>query len=209
MKSFKEYLTESKKVYEFKVKIAGKCPTDCSKQIKAALAPYNVTSVSAGKRTPIQEHQADFPEHKNVEMTIFEIATDYPVTSPQVRDLLANVLGKPLSTVKVKTEAEEFEHAINHENDSSSGESLLTKKELEDVPGGQDMVGEKHTMSLLKELNKTKKAGEQYTGVNDEILASGAPKHGKETPSKQVKVKTKIQNIFTKQVKVPTAKGVL
>lgn len=209
MKSFKEYLTESKKVYEFKVKIAGECPADCSTQIKSALSQFNVTSVSAGKRTPIQEQQADFPEHKNIEMTVFNVATDYPATSPQVRDLLSSVLGKPLSKVKVATEAEEREHEINHVNDEPSGEALLTKDDLGAIPGGQEVVGDKHTMSLLKELSKTKNAGDQYTGVNDEILASSAPKHSKDTPSKQAKVKTKIENIFTKQVKVPTAKGVL
>jgi dissimilatory sulfite reductase (desulfoviridin) alpha/beta subunit len=34
MKSFKDYLTESKKTYDFKVKIAGDCPKDCVKKIK-------------------------------------------------------------------------------------------------------------------------------------------------------------------------------
>ena len=57
MKSFKEYLTESKRVYEFKVKIAGNCPKDCASQIKTALSQFHVESCSAGKSTPIQETQ--------------------------------------------------------------------------------------------------------------------------------------------------------
>ena len=45
MKSFKEYLTESKKVYEFKVKIAGDIPKDFANNLKIALAQFNVESI--------------------------------------------------------------------------------------------------------------------------------------------------------------------
>ena len=61
MKSFTEYLTESKKVYEFKIKVAGECPKDCASQVKKALAQYKVEKCSAGKSTPIQETQEEFP----------------------------------------------------------------------------------------------------------------------------------------------------
>jgi hypothetical protein len=61
-------------------------------------------------------------------------------------------------------------------------------------------------LNFLQELNREKHTGTQYKGINDEILAAGAPKHVKETPGKQVETKkTKITNLFTKQVK---AKGV-
>ena len=64
-------------------------------------------------------------------------------------------------------------------------------------------------MNFLKDLNKqSRTTGEQVTGYNDALLASGAPKHVKETPGKQVKVETKkFSNLFTKQVKLP--KGAL
>jgi hypothetical protein len=34
MKTFKEYLTESKKVYNFKIKVAGDLPEDFEKNLK-------------------------------------------------------------------------------------------------------------------------------------------------------------------------------
>jgi hypothetical protein len=207
MKSFKEYLTESKKVYEFKVKIAGDCPEDCSAQIKGALAQFHVASVSSGKRTPIQERHSEFPEHKNVSMSVFDVTTNYPATSLQVQDLVASGLGLTHSCVKVKSLAEEREHEINHANDKRTGEALLgTDYEKSD---NQDLVGEEYKMNFLKELNKEKHQGTEVKGYNDELLADGAPKHSKETPGKQVNVKTKAVNIFTKQVKVPTAKGAI
>ena len=206
MKSFKEYLTESKKVYEFKVKLAGDCPKDSSAKIKAALQQFKVASVSSGKSTPIQETQTDFPELKNVSMTVFDVTTDYPATSLQVRSMVSEHSGISASSVKVKSLAEEAEYEINHQHDEKSGKALLGTDY--EASNNQDLVGEKHAMQFLKELNKEKTNGTQYTGVNDNLLASGMPKHVKETPGKQVETKTNFKNLFTKQVKVPTAKGV-
>jgi hypothetical protein len=206
MKSFKEYLTENKKVYEFKVKIVGECPTDCSSQIKTALSQFHVASVSAGKRTPIQERHSEFPEHKNVNMTVFDITTNYPATNKQVADIVASGLGMSHSSVKVKSMAEELEHEINHKNDKRTGKAVLgTDYESSD---NSDLVGEKRKMNFLQELNKEKHQGTQVKGHNDKLLALDTPKHAKETTSKQVNVTKNIKNIFTKQVKVPTAKGV-
>jgi len=200
MKSFKDYLTESKKIYEFKVKIAGDCPKDCSAQLKAALAQFHVSSVSAGKSTPIQERQSEFPEHKNVGMTIFDVCTDYPATSLQLQDMVAAHLGVAHANVKVKSVAEEREHEINHAHDQRSGQALVgTDYEPSD---NQDLVGEKHKMNFLKELGKERHQGTQVKGYNDEILSSGAPGPSKETPGKQLESKTKYRNIFTKQVKI-------
>ena len=206
MKSFKEYLTESKKVYEFKVKVAGDCPKDCAKKIKEALAQYSVTSCSSGKSTPIQESNVDFPELKNTGMTVFDVCTNYPATSLQVRDAVSSCLKKTHSEIRVRNLAEEKETEINLQHAEKSGEALLGKDYEKD--GDQEAVGEKRVENFLKELSKTKHAMTQYEGVNDDLLAKKEPKHVKETPGKQVKVKQTATNIFTKQIKVPTAKGV-
>jgi len=174
MKSFKEYLIESKQTYEFKVKIAGECPSDCTSKIKSALTKFQVESCSSGKRTPIQETQADFPEQKNVEVTVFDVCTAYPATSLEIRDLVAEHCNILLSCIKVRNLKEQEEEALNHANDELSGEALLEKSELEDTDG-QKLVGEKQKMNLLKELGKNKKTLTQYKGVNDKILAKKAP----------------------------------
>lgn len=173
MKSFKEYLTESKKVYEFKVKIAGECPKGCAAIIKQALAKYNVTSCSAGKSAPIQEQYEEFPGLTNIELTIFDVVTDYPVNSLQVRSAISEAANISASNIIVRTAGEQAEHEINHAHDDKTGEALLGTDY--EKSNNQDMVGTKHMMSFLKDLNKTKHAGEQYTGVNDQLLASKSP----------------------------------
>jgi hypothetical protein len=198
MKSFKEYLTESKKVYEFKVKIAGKCPDDCAKLIKSALAKYSVESCSPGKRTPIQERYEDFPNLSNVEMTIFDVTTAYPATSLQVRASVSDGANVPLSNVVVRNLAEELELEINHVNDEKSGEALLDKPYKD--TDNQGIVGQKHAFSMLKDLNKTKTQGEPYTGVNDQLLAKKAPSEKQSTTSDKTGT---VSAIGSKKVKLP------
>lgn len=203
MKSFKEYLIESKQTYDFKVKIAGECPESCVEDIKAALNQYDVASCSKGMRTPIQETQVDFPDHKNVEVTVFEVCLNYPATSPEVRAAIASKIAKTESCIKVRNTAEEAEAELNHENDEASGEALL-EKPLEEVDG-QKLVGDKHTMSLLKELGKNKTQGTQVKGTNDKILAKKAPAE-KSTTVKVDKAGT-TSPVGTKAVTKPTVKS--
>jgi hypothetical protein len=174
MKSYKEYLIESKQVYEFKIKIAGDCPKDCSMLIKRALSKFQVENCSSGKSTPIQETQVDFPGHKNVGVTLFDVSTNYPATSAEVTALIAEHCNLSPGSLKVRNLKEQEEEELNNANAEASGESLLATEELEEVDG-QKLVGEKHNMSLLKELQKNKKELTQYKGVNDKILAKKAP----------------------------------
>lgn len=175
MKSFKEYLTESKKVYEFKIKIAGDVGKDVAKKIKEALDCYKVESCSAGKRLPIAETHTDFPEIKNTSVTIFDVCLAYPTTSQVVRAALAERLKVSADLLRVRNLKEEEEIALNHAHDEKSGEALLNK-DYETNVSAQDQVGDKHVMSLLKELNKIKHEGEQVTGTNDALLAKSSPK---------------------------------
>jgi len=202
MKSFKEYLTESKKVYEFKVKIAGDCPKDCTEKIKLALSQYQLESCSGGKRTPIQERQVDFPEHANVNVTVFEVCTCYPATSLQIKNSIAETLRMSGALIKVRNAMEERELAINNANAVKSGKSVLEADyEKED---NQKLVGDKHTMSLLKELGKSKSVGEQKKGINDTILAKSVPTEKlKDNPAKQ----NNTSAVGSRKVKLPTAKG--
>jgi hypothetical protein len=201
MKSFKEYLTESKKTYEFKVKIAGDCPTDCAQQVKAALAQFHVETCSSGKSVPIQERHAEFPEHKNIAMTIFDVATTYPATNEQIRSKVAEALSLAHSMVKVKNMAEEYEYAINHEHDNKTGKAILGTPY--EASNNQDLVGEKYVMNFLKELSQEKKTGTEYTGVNDQLLAKSTASH-KQTKMETTNKKTgTVSTIGSKQVKLP------
>lgn len=204
MKSFKEYLMESKKVYEFKVKIAGD-HKDASKQLKQRLASLGVESVSSGKRLPIAETHVDFPTHTKTNVTIFDVTLAYPATTAQVCSEVCGALNCNTDCVVVRNLKEEEENAINHANDKKSGEALLGKDY--EAGGAQDKVGEKQKMSLLKELSKNRAELTQYTGVNDELLAKSNPSSKTEGPAAKAFKENSKSPVGSRKVTLPTAKS--
>jgi hypothetical protein len=172
MKSFKEYLVENKKIYKFKIKVVGDCPKDCAEKIKLALSEYSCASVGTAKTTPISANHKDFPEHKNVAMSVFDTTTHYPATSEQILNKVAQGLGMSPGSVKVLNEKEQEEVALNHANDEATGESIVgTAYEKAD---NQDLVGDRR-LTFLKSLKSEEKL-KQVTGTNDQLLAKTMPK---------------------------------
>ena len=64
MKRFAEYLTESKKTYNFKVRVAGELPENFADDMERALTKYEIVKISNGKKTPITEKTVRFPSIK-------------------------------------------------------------------------------------------------------------------------------------------------
>lgn len=205
MKSFKQHLLESKQSYEFKVKIAGEPADEQLDKLKGSLDRFVVELFQRSTRTPIQETQVDFPEHHNISVTTYDIKLSYPATSFQVRQLAADALGLSECCIKVRNLKEVEEQELNHKYDEKSGEALLGKDY--DKENNQHLAGQSSVMSLLKELNKYKHQGEQYKGVNDQLLAKKAPteKVAKVTSKYDKSIGT-TSAIGSKQVTLPTAK---
>lgn len=176
MSTFKQYLAESTKVYNFKVKIAGDVDKKVSEQIRIALSKYDCGKVSGAKRTPITETPLDFPDQRYSHVNIFDITCNYPTTAHEMGVLLAEKLQINASRIRVKSELEDLEYQSNQQDYNrigKKGESLLLKP-LESV-SAQDQVGEKRLMSFIKELSKNSHKGEQVKGINDQLLAKSAP----------------------------------
>ena len=201
MKSFKQYLFESTKPYDFKIKIAGDCDDHAEDKIKSALVQYQPQSVKKVTRTPVQETLIDFPEHKNLEVTIFDLATEYPATSDQIQTLVATALNKDLGHVKVQNEQQEHEQELNHEHDEvKQGPALLNSPYPKE--NNQFLVGEKQKMALLKELGKESHDGEPYTEVNAQLLAKKCPSE-KPKRKRSGKMANETSPIGSHQVKLP------
>jgi hypothetical protein len=193
MKSFKEYLVENKKVYKFKIKIVGDCPKDCAEKIKLALSEYSCASVGTAKTTPISANHKDFPEHKNVAMSVFDTCTHYPATSEQILNKVSQGLGISSGSVKVLNEKEQEEIALNHANDEATGKSLVgTDYEKAD---NQELVGDRR-LTFLKSLKNEEKL-KPVTGTNDALLAKTAPKADTKIKTQETKINT--VNVFSKK----------
>jgi len=173
MKTFKDYLTESRKTYAFKIKVAGDLSEDFESKLESAVGRFSTVKLTKGKRTPIQEVPLDFPTMKNTQVTMWDAEVNYPTTPEVLENYVSAITGHTLHCVKVVTNnapSEEYQAQQTKEHK----EPLLADPTLEEVDG-QAVVGEQGKMTLLKTLAKIKHGGEQYKGTNEQILASKAP----------------------------------
>lgn len=187
MKTFKDYLFESKKTYSFKLKFAGDLPEGFDDNLKTALEKFSVVGLSKGKRTPIQELPLDFPNSKNSHVTIYELQVNYPTTTQVLTDYLSGICKLDPNTVRVRSEfepTEEYQSTINSENQDN--EALLNSDYAQ-----EDKQAPADLMSLIKELENVKHQGEQYKGVNDQLLADSLPvEKGSDLPTEDNLIST-------------------
>ena len=100
MSTFKQYLTESAKSYDFKIKIAG-APKDIdANKLETALQKFEVAKMSAGKSTPIQSLPLDFPQLSNESVTIFDVTTNYPASPREMQEYVGTYMNLPLTHTK-------------------------------------------------------------------------------------------------------------
>jgi hypothetical protein len=149
MKSFAEYLTESKKTYEFKIKIAGDLSEAFSSELQSAMEKFAIVKMGKGKRTPIQEVPLDFPTLKNSHVTVFDIEVNYPTTPQVLESYICQVCGCPAGNVVVRTAnapSEEYQKNLDEKTEHLLDEPVKANEE------GQSLVGEKRISSFLKDL---------------------------------------------------------
>lgn len=168
--TFIDYLSESVKTYDFKIKIAGDLPEGFDKAMKDCLMKYDCASISKGKRTPIQESPLDFPDMKNTHVTMFDVSCRYPATTQVIAEYLSDKLKIARGGIRVRSAKEDQEQTDNLEAVSRIGTSTeaILNKPYEDAP-------KEKKLDFLKDLGKISHKGEQYKGVNDSLLAKSSP----------------------------------
>ena len=168
MKSLTEYIAERNSNYSFRIRVAKQNPKDAMEEIKNALDAYKLVDITTPKSLPVQEYR-EFPKTGPCECWQFEATLAYPVTSPQIYQLLRERTGMRPDWVQVynKQEAEQNDYAESLGKDHQG--ALLLDNELKDVPGAQDLVAEKRKDSLLKELDAQ---SPKLTGFKEPKLTS-------------------------------------
>jgi hypothetical protein len=158
MSTFKDYLTESTKSYDYKIKIAGE-PKDIDKNaLETALQKFDLASMSAGKSTPIMTLPLDFPRLSNESVTIFDVTTNYPESARVMQEYLSDILRIPATHIVVRKPGEPTEEYQNDMEVAKKSEyaSKLQDIEMKDAPkvNAEDYHSTKANMGLLKELMK-------------------------------------------------------
>ena len=107
MKSFLDYLSESKQTWKFKVKTIHELTDNQCDRIEKHLMKYDSTGLSAAKKTILQSTPKDFPSHKGYEVFMYEFETNLPVSGHQVKNEIQNMLGLADGVFKIKGEHEQ------------------------------------------------------------------------------------------------------
>ena len=165
MSTFKDYLTESVKSYDYKIKVAGDLDKDFASKLESALAKFEVAKMSAGKKTPIMTMPLDFPHLSNEEVTIFDVTTNYPASSGVMKEYLSDILGVNASKIVVRKPGEPTEEYQDNMQVAKKSEyaNKLMDIEYKDAPkvNAEDFHSTKANMGLLKELLKDRES--KYT----------------------------------------------
>jgi hypothetical protein len=180
MKSFKAYLTESTKTYDFRLRIAGELTTEMINKMKVGLERFQLDSISKPKRLPIQE-TPEFPNMGPVEVNIVDISLHYPTNDAGVRVAVAETLNIDSATVKVTPVNSPYEAVQDGKEvsnkDGKPGESVLLQDEMV-TEKADDLVGEKRLPFIMKELDETR----PYTIPKAEGHAATADKTTNDIP---------------------------
>lgn len=160
MKTFIEYLQESQKTYEWKIKIANCDPNECMDCLEACLEGYHLDSITKPKSLPITESHIDFPSMKSPEVWVLEAVLKYPVMADQLRALIAERTDIPQSNIVVTPQNHPEELWRNGEGELKEykqGEAVLDKEY--DAPTKEQQDASKayaERTPLLKELSTPK-----------------------------------------------------
>ena len=170
MKSFKEYLTESKKTYDFKVKIAGEFTAEQEATMKSLLEKYQITNFKKSGKTPVQALPLDFPRLNNTEVNIYEVTLDYPVASHELQYYLGNGLRineQAIVVRKPNEPSEEYQNPAEARDGALLNDSTYSESPNADF---KKYYGDTYNMSLVKTLNDDLKAQRKDRG---EVIPSG------------------------------------
>ena len=92
MKKLRDYLAESERTYNYRIKTVGTLPTGFYNELKSKLAQFDPVSIGDLKSTPIQAKPADFPAFENDKVNSFDVKFRYPAIEPQIKQI-AQIIG--------------------------------------------------------------------------------------------------------------------
>jgi hypothetical protein len=158
MKSFVEYLIESSKTYEFRIKIAGEVSDEQMERIESLLEKFGLESITKPKRTPIQEQPSGFSDSvKNTEVNIIDVETNYPATPQVIGALMQDACSLPESHVVVvnKNHPEEIAKEVADGEPEQKEYTVMLGSDY-DKEKLDPTFGDKYNMNFLKDLETRK-----------------------------------------------------
>ena len=174
MSTFKDYLSEAVKSYDYKIKVAG-APKDIdTNAMETALQKFDLAKMSAGKSTPIQSLPLDFPSLKNEQVTIFDVTTNYPESPRVMQEYLSDILRIPATHIVVRKPGEPTEQYQDEMEATKKSEYRVKLQDIEYSEHAkikpEDFHSKEANMSLLKELLKDREDSKDQPKEKSNIM---------------------------------------
>ena len=131
MKNFQQYLAESERTYNYRIKIVGDVAPDFIKQFEEKLAQFDVVKITKPKTTPVQLQPADFPKHSNDSVTSMDVEFRYPAIEPQIKQLAQVLFMDPNRIIMLTTPHED---GMDSERVAAQNKDLLDSDYPADTP---------------------------------------------------------------------------
>jgi len=125
MKNFQQYLAESERTYNYRIKIVGDVAPDFIKALEGKLAQFDVIKISRPKSTPVQLKPADFPKHSNDSVTSMDVEFRYQAIEPQIKQIAQLLFMDPNRIIMLTTPHEDGMD-VERERVETENKDLLT-----------------------------------------------------------------------------------
>jgi len=176
MKTFRDYLIESKKVYSFKVKLSGDIPENFVENLKKRLDSYEVVTLEK-MPTPVEETSVDFSQYGDQEITVFDLVVEYPITAPEIAAYLKEMsISEECFRVRGSSEPSETDRRIVRDEAGALLDDPFYREETKIKP--KDYFGDDFNKDFLKQLAKEAKERKKELGQDkgDPDVLGSAPK---------------------------------
>ena len=158
MKSLKQYLAESEKTYNFRVRTVAEMSDEQLDKLEKHLARYNVESVSAPKTSIIQRSPAGFGDIGPSAVSTLEIVTHLPCTPNVMQEEVAASTGISIGAIRVYNEGEFIDEEEDLENATDNeSKSVLADADYSEAEKGdhKQHYGNEFVSNFVKNLPKS------------------------------------------------------
>jgi hypothetical protein len=125
MKPLAQYLAESERTYNYRIKMCGDVDSEFIRQLKNKLEQFAPVKIGDLKTTPIQKIPTDFPNFGNEKVTMFDVDFRYPAIEPQIKQL-AQIMGMDPNRVVMSTRDYNESLVSEYEKIADQNKDLLT-----------------------------------------------------------------------------------
>jgi hypothetical protein len=163
MKSLKQYLAESEKTYNFRLRTVADMSDEQLKKLESHLARYNVESVSSPKTSIIQRSPAGFGDIGPSAVSTMEIVTHLPCTPNVMQEEVAAATGIHIGAIRVYNEGEFIDEEEDLENTTDDEvKSVLADADYSEAEKVEhkDNFGNEFVSNFVKNLPKSELATE-------------------------------------------------